>query len=68
MSQDLEHFVFDLLPLLPTLHQLDSNFAPYYVVTAVRKFFFFLDPGRKGNPLASALSDLWLFFVVWVGC
>eukprot|EP00698_Gefionella_okellyi_P018529 TRINITY_DN5564_c0_g1_i2.p1 TRINITY_DN5564_c0_g1~~TRINITY_DN5564_c0_g1_i2.p1 ORF type:complete len:304 (-),score=77.91 TRINITY_DN5564_c0_g1_i2:1982-2893(-) len=48
-ENDMENFVYDLIPSLPSLQQLDSPFIPYYVVTAVRKFFFFLDPQRKGR-------------------
>ena len=48
-EQDLESYIYDLIPQLPALRDLEENFYPFYVFTAVRKFFFFLDPKRRGQ-------------------
>ena len=45
-EQDLENYVYELIPTLEPLVDLQENFYPFYVFTAVRKFFFFLDPRR----------------------
>jgi hypothetical protein len=41
---------------------MDKSFVPFYVCTAVRKFFFFLDPNKSGrvkilDVLCSGLID-----------
>lgn len=46
---DLEHYVFDEIQELAQLQSLEDLFYPFYVFTAVRKIFFFLDPLRKGK-------------------
>ena len=48
-EQDLENYLYELIPSLPSLSGLQENFYPFYVFTAVRKFFFFLDPRRTGK-------------------
>eukprot|EP00392_Amoebophrya_sp_AT5.2_P014860 g15031.t1 len=48
-EKDVENFIFELIPTLPQLQQLQEEFYPFYVFTAVRKFFFFLDPKRTGK-------------------
>jgi len=48
-ERELEQWVSDLLPQLPALRELREEFFPFYKVTAVRKFFFFLDPRRRGR-------------------
>lgn len=48
-EKDMENFIFELIPALPQLNQLQEEFYPFYVFTAVRKFFFFLDPKRTGR-------------------
>jgi serine/threonine-protein phosphatase 2A regulatory subunit B'' len=48
-EKDMENFVFELIPTLPQLQSLQEEFYPFYVFTAVRKFFFFLDPMKKGR-------------------
>eukprot|EP00741_Cyanophora_paradoxa_P004849 tig00000836_g4704.t1 len=48
-EQDMENYIFELIPSLPQLSSLEEIFYPFYVCTAVRKFFFFLDPMRKGH-------------------
>ena len=37
------------MPTFPQLEQLTEPFYPFYVITSVRKFFFFLDPKRTGK-------------------
>ena len=46
--QDLENYVFEQIPQMVQLADLEKDFYPYYVFTAVRKFVFFLDPMKKG--------------------
>mmetsp|Transcript_4916 Transcript_4916/g.9206 ORF Transcript_4916/g.9206 Transcript_4916/m.9206 type:complete len:447 (-) Transcript_4916:79-1419(-) len=48
-EKDLENFIYELIPTFPQLAQLQENFFPFYVITAVRKFFFFLDPKKTGR-------------------
>mmetsp|Transcript_80826 Transcript_80826/g.208101 ORF Transcript_80826/g.208101 Transcript_80826/m.208101 type:complete len:497 (+) Transcript_80826:59-1549(+) len=48
-EKDMENFIFELIPTLPQLNSLQEEFYPFYVFTAVRKFFFFLDPKRTGR-------------------
>lgn len=39
----------ELIPTLPALEGLEKSFHSFYVCTAVRKFFFFLDSLRTGR-------------------
>jgi len=48
-EKDMENFIFELIPTLPQLISLQEEFYPFYVFTAVRKFFFYLDPKRTGR-------------------
>lgn len=48
-EKDLENYIFDTIPKLAQLKNLQENFTQFYVITAVRKFFFFLDPKRTGR-------------------
>ena len=48
-EKDVENYIFELIPTLPRLGQLQEEFYPFYVFTAVRKFFFFLDQQRTGK-------------------
>jgi len=48
-EKDMENFIFEMIPTLPQLSTLQEEFYPFYVFTAVRKFFFFLDPKRTGR-------------------
>ncbi|EAR97716.2 serine/threonine-protein phosphatase 2A regulatory subunit B subunit gamma (macronuclear) [Tetrahymena thermophila SB210] len=48
-EKDLENYIFELIPIFAQLQNLQENFFPFYVITAVRKFFFFLDPKRTGR-------------------
>lgn len=48
-EKDLENYIFELIPTFAQLQNLQENFYPFYVITAVRKFFFFLDPKRTGK-------------------
>ena len=47
-ESDLENYILELIPTLPQLAGLEQSFYSFYVCTAVRKFFFFLDPLRTG--------------------
>lgn len=44
IEPDLENYILELIPTLPQLDGLEKSFHSFYVCTAVRKFFFFLDP------------------------
>ena len=64
---DLERFIVQSVQDLPVLASLDQTFHVFYVCTAVRKFFFFLDPMRLGrisiksillSPVLSELFEL----------
>eukprot|EP01135_Chromosphaera_perkinsii_P011787 Nk52_evm33s2496 gene=Nk52_evmTU33s2496 len=46
---DLESYILELIPTLPQLAKLEESFYNFYVCTASRKFFFFLDPSRTGK-------------------
>ncbi|XP_076464140.1 serine/threonine-protein phosphatase 2A regulatory subunit B'' subunit gamma-like [Babylonia areolata] len=48
-ESDLENYILELIPTLPQLVGLENTFYSFYVCTAVRKFFFFLDPLRTGR-------------------
>ncbi|CAM9198360.1 unnamed protein product [Chrysoparadoxa australica] len=48
-EQDLENYIYDLIPTMPSLQSMPGNFAPFYVFTAVRRFMFFLDPKKSGR-------------------
>ena len=51
LMQYLEKYILDLIPTLPQLSCLEESFYAFYICTAVRKFFFFLDPLRSGKRL-----------------
>ncbi|XP_043241636.1 serine/threonine-protein phosphatase 2A regulatory subunit B'' subunit gamma-like [Amphibalanus amphitrite] len=48
-EMDLENYILEMIPSLPQLNGLEKSFHNFYVCTAVRKFFFFLDPLRTGK-------------------
>lgn len=48
-ESDLENYILELIPTLPQLDGLEKSFYSFYVCTAIRKFFFFLDPLRTGK-------------------
>jgi len=48
-ENDMESFIFDLIPTMPQLVMLQEDMQPFYVFTAVRKFFFILDQKRTGR-------------------
>eukprot|EP00794_Sanderia_malayensis_P014188 gene14188-15667_t len=48
-ESDLENYILELIPTLPQLDGLEKSFYSFYVCTAVRKFFFFLDPMHTGK-------------------
>ncbi|CAF3488248.1 unnamed protein product [Adineta steineri] len=48
-ESDLEDYILELIPTMHQLSQLQKTFYKFYVCTAVRKFFFFLDPLRTGR-------------------
>jgi len=48
-ESDLENYILELIETLPQLDGLERSFYSFYVCTAVRKFFFFLDSLRMGK-------------------
>ena len=48
-EMDLENYILEMIPTLPQLNGLEKSFHNFYVCTAVRKFFFFLDPLRTAK-------------------
>merc|ERR550534_1220180 len=48
-ESDHENYILELIETLPQLDDLEKSFHSFYVCTAVRKFFFFLDPMRTGK-------------------
>ena len=57
-ERELELWVEQIIPTLPVLAELRSEFFPFYKVTAVRKFLFFLDPKHRGRvPLKAMLAS-----------
>lgn len=49
---DLQYYVTDVVASLPQLGYIDGfdeMFLPFYTLTAVSKFFFFLDPMHRGK-------------------
>ncbi|KAL7648208.1 UNVERIFIED_CONTAM: hypothetical protein RMT77_000111 [Armadillidium vulgare] len=48
-ESDLENYILDLFPTILQLNELEKSFHSFYVCTAVRKFFFFLDPLHSGQ-------------------
>jgi Ca2+-binding EF-hand superfamily protein len=48
-EQEMEKYLTDLIPGFPQLQTLEKDFTSFYLCGAVRKFFFFLDPQRKGR-------------------
>jgi serine/threonine-protein phosphatase 2A regulatory subunit B'' len=48
-ERELEMWIGALIPTLPALAELREEFFPFYKITAVRKFLFFLDPRRRGR-------------------
>ena len=66
-EKDLENYIFELIPTFAQLQNIPEPFHKYYVITAVRKFFFFLDPKKTGkiyikdmltSPILAELYDL----------
>ena len=56
-ESDMENYILELIPTLPQLAGLEQSFYSFYVCTAVRKFFFFLDPMRTGRFVYSYIID-----------
>lgn len=54
-EQDLEKYVVAQIPDMEQLSTMDKDFYKFYVFTAVRKFFFFLDPPKRGKIKISTL-------------
>jgi serine/threonine-protein phosphatase 2A regulatory subunit B'' len=66
---DLENYILEMIPTLPQLDGLEKSFYSFYVCTAVRKFFFFLDPLRTGKIKIQVcfffVFCFFLFFFSW---
>ncbi|KAI9337216.1 hypothetical protein BDR26DRAFT_919767 [Obelidium mucronatum] len=48
MEPELNQYVTDLIPSLK-LESLNTSVYPYYICSSVRKFFFFMDPHKRGK-------------------
>ncbi|KAJ3339715.1 Serine/threonine-protein phosphatase 2A regulatory subunit B'' subunit gamma [Gonapodya sp. JEL0774] len=48
-EEQLEKYVTDVLPTFPQLQGVPKGLTRFYVCSAVRKFFYFLDPMRRGR-------------------
>eukprot|EP00697_Spironema_sp_BW2_P002782 gnl/Spiro4/13708_TR7304_c0_g1_i1.p1 gnl/Spiro4/13708_TR7304_c0_g1~~gnl/Spiro4/13708_TR7304_c0_g1_i1.p1 ORF type:complete len:496 (+),score=239.27 gnl/Spiro4/13708_TR7304_c0_g1_i1:32-1519(+) len=48
-EQDLDKYIYQLIPTFKSRQPLPDPFYRFYLCGAVRKFFFFLDPSRKGK-------------------
>lgn len=46
---NLQEYISDLIPSFFHLKNMDERFKDKYVISAVRRFFFFLDPKRMGR-------------------
>ncbi|GAV01592.1 hypothetical protein RvY_12280 [Ramazzottius varieornatus] len=64
---DLEQYIEELIPTIDTLASMDPEYKKFYVCSVIRKFFFFLDPGKQGkikitkmlgSPLMQELMDV----------
>lgn len=47
-EEELQKYIIDLMPTL-RLSSIKPSFHKFYLCTAARKFFFFLDPMRRGK-------------------
>ena len=57
-EHDLETYFFEAISAVPELAALQENFYPFYVLTAVRNLFFFLDPAHTGSiPLRALVGS-----------
>lgn len=71
-ESDLEVYIMEMIPTLPQLEGLERSFHSFYVCTAVRKFFFFLDPLGTGKVrirdilACSFLDDLLEVFCIFI--
>lgn len=68
---DLEQYIEELIPGIDSLSAMNPDFKRFYVCGALRKFFFFLDPGRQGkvkitrmlgSPLMQELMDVKTYY------
>ena len=57
-EREIEQWIDSLIPTLPALVGIVTEFLNFYRVTAVRKFLFFLDPRRRNRvPIKAILSS-----------
>ena len=48
-EKDLEYYISELMSTFPQLEKLQEAFYPFFAITAVRKYFFYLNPKRTGK-------------------
>jgi len=48
-ESNLFEYISELIPTFVHLKGIDENFKEKYILAAIRKFFFFLDPKRTGR-------------------
>jgi len=57
-EREIEQWIDALIPTLPALQGIVTEFLQYYRVTAVRKFLFFLDPRKRNRvPIKAVLAS-----------
>lgn len=60
-EDNVEQYVLDQIPDMAQLAHLETEFYTYYMYTAVRKFFFVLDPKQLGYISVSKLAHSKVF-------
>eukprot|EP01027_Heterolobosea_sp_BB2_P015719 GEZU01022492.1.p1 GENE.GEZU01022492.1~~GEZU01022492.1.p1 ORF type:complete len:492 (-),score=119.13 GEZU01022492.1:753-2186(-) len=55
-ENDLETYIYDMIPQVPVLSTLTESVYEFYVATAVRKFMFFLDQKNRSGKIS--IDDL----------
>ena len=49
LFQQMEYYIYGQIKCLAPVPEFTPAMYPFYFVTAVRKFFFFLDPNKRGR-------------------
>eukprot|EP01116_Phalansterium_solitarium_P021930 TRINITY_DN7041_c0_g1_i1.p1 TRINITY_DN7041_c0_g1~~TRINITY_DN7041_c0_g1_i1.p1 ORF type:complete len:452 (+),score=181.34 TRINITY_DN7041_c0_g1_i1:103-1458(+) len=48
-ESEMERYIRSVMPTLATVQHMSPSLLPYYLIHAVRRYFFFLDPNRRGK-------------------
>jgi serine/threonine-protein phosphatase 2A regulatory subunit B'' len=57
-EEELERYIYDIISQIGSLEKLPDSFKPFYVFTASKRFFFFLDPKRTKRISILKLGEL----------